>query len=290
MKEKTNSRLVGIMGKNKIIPALLVAALICAVCCVLFRSAVVFFLFLLCLICVVIARLFSGRLRAAEGEITILWGQKGSGKTMLEVKTAREFKAKGWHIAGNQEFCSICKEADYLYEKYHMPFFLPRPHTAYFIDEASLNGYDNRDFTVNFKTPGVLNFWKKCRHNQCCIFMTNQGWNEIDSKIRETLTETIYYIENKGFYSVAVRMDKTADFDQETGQPVEGYQFPSLFDRIRDPSCQVYFLHKKYGKFYSTLNPDPLPCIDDIDKYIPTYNKYGVPVAYTLAPSFDSSS
>lgn len=286
MKDKHEHNLKSIMGHSKLLPALLVAALVLAVCCVLFRSFIVFFLFLLAVVGALIVRLFSGRLRASEGDIVLFWGLPGSGKTMLAVKTALEFKKAGWHIAGNREFCSSSEIPDYLFEKYHMGFFNPRPHTAYFIDEASLNGYDNRDFAKNFSRAGVLDFWKKVRHNQTVVFMTNQGWNEIDAKIRESLTKTIYYLENRGFYSVAVRMDKAADFDEETGQPVEGYCFPSLIDRLRDPSCQLYFLHSKYGQYYKSLNPDPLPCIDDIDQYLPTYDKHGIPIYFTkISPS-----
>lgn len=280
MKKEKEHSLQNISGHSKLLPALLTAVVVCLVCTLIFRQFALFFVAILLGIACIVVRLFSGRLRASEGDIVLFWGMQGSGKTMLAVKTAMELKNAGWHIAGNNEFCSVFNGCDYLYEKYHMGWFRPRPHTAYFIDEASLNGYDNRDFSKNFNRSGVLDFWKKVRHNQVAIFMTNQGWSEIDCKIRENLTKTIYYIENRGWYSVATRMDKEADFDPDTGQPIEGYSFPSIIDRLKDPSCQLYYIHKNIGQHYKTLNPDPLPSIDDIDQYTCIYDKNSIPIRY----------
>lgn len=290
MKKKNEKQgLVSIASKDKLIPILLTAIVVLLVGALIFKKVAIIFLALILGIVCILLRLFSGRLRADAGEVCILWGYQGSGKTMLAVKTARELKKDGWLIAGNKEFASIF-DCDYNFEKHHMGHFRPLPHTAYFIDEASLNGYDNRDFAKNFNRPGVLDFWKKCRHNEIAIFLTNQGWNEIDCKIREALTKTIYYIENRGWYSVATRMDKVGDFDPDTGQPTDAFVFPSLMDRLRDPSCQVYYRHKKYGQFYKSVNPDPLPLISDIDKYTPIYDRNGNVVDYVLPPSPPSPS
>lgn len=286
--KKDSSGPVSISGKNKIIPALLTAIVVLLICCLIFKKVAILFVALALGIACIVIRLFSGRLRPSEGDIITLWGYQGSGKTMLAVKTAMEAKKAGWHIAGNTEFCSICDISDYHFEKYHMGWFRPLPHTLYVIDEASLGGYDNRDFGKNFNRPGVLDFWKKVRHNECSIILTNQGWNEIDAKIRDNLTKTIYFVENHGFYSVATRMDKEGSFDEETGQPTDSFVFPSLIDRIKDPSCQVYYLHSKYGQYYKTLNPDPLPLISDLDQYITVYDKSHTPTQFIKKPDSPS--
>lgn len=221
-------------------------------------------------------RLFFGKLKLREGQVILFWGLPGSGKTMFLNKTALDNR-KDWHVLGNREFADTSSLCEHVFDKEHFGRFQPEPNSIIVIDEASLAGWDNRDWTSNFDEFS-LEFWKKIRHYHSCAVLGNQGFGELDCKIRDSLTSTVYYVENKGWYSRAVRMDKDVVFD-ENGLPCEGYSQPSFFTRIFDPSSVLYVRHKKYGQYYSTYNPRQLPSICDVDNfvYIPSnkFNKVG---------------
>lgn len=217
-------------------------------------------------------RLFFGKLHLYDGQVVLFWGLPSSGKSMFLNKVAYDNRKQGWHIAGNDEFADASSLCEYRFEKKHFGRFAPLEKTSLMIDEASLEGWDNRDWTSNFDEFSLM-FWKKIRHFHCCAVLGNQGFGELDCKIRDSLTSTVYFVENKGWYSRAVRMDKDVVFD-ENGLPQEGYKQPSFFDRLFDPSSVLYVRHKKWGRFYKTYNPPDLPSIADVDSYtyVPSKN------------------
>lgn len=211
-------------------------------------------------------RLFFGRLHPTDGEIILFWGLPRSGKSMFLQKVIRDNPSRP--IGVNDEYYGVIKEHRdnvYLFQRQDWGRFRPLDNSIMIIDEASLNGYDNRDWAINFDDAS-LSAWKKIGHNPASIVLTNQGFDELDVKIRDALTSTVYWVVNKGWYSKAIRMDKTVHWD-EYGRPLDGYEQPSLFERLFDPSSVLYVVHKHYGKYYNTHNPQQLPYITEKDKY-----------------------
>lgn len=212
-------------------------------------------------------RLFFGKLKLKAGDVVLFWGLPGSGKTMFANKVALYNREKfGYCIVGNEEFYETSFLCDALLPRKAFGFFRAPEGSLIAIDEASLNGWDNRDWQKNF-TPESLSYWKKIRHYKNCAVLTNQGFAELDCKIRDSLCNCIYYVTNHGWYSKAVRMDKSVTFSDVTGLPQEGYCMPSIWQRLLDPSCVLYVRHKTGGKNFSTYNPDNLPPLSDIDKW-----------------------
>ena len=208
-------------------------------------------------ICII--RIFTGKIKLKIGKSIYVFGLPGSGKTMFCVKVAIDNKEK--RICVNDELDHIKIKHTLinkdLLSKYR---FGSKDKPALILwDEASLNGFDNRDYKTNFKGEtgqGILEHFKKIRHKYECLVIANQGWDEVDKKLRDDLIYCAYWLINKGRYSVAVRLDKTIKLNELTGQPQDSYLKPNLLKRIIDPSCYVYISHKKYGKYYNTINDD----------------------------------
>lgn len=212
-------------------------------------------------------RLFCGRLKVKSGDVILFWGIPGSGKTMAQNATAAYNKKKfNAVIVGNEEFAETSKIVDAVLPRNAFGFFKCPDNSIICTDEASLNGWDSRDWSKNF-CPESLAYWKKIRHYKNAAILTNQGFSELDSKIRDGLTSCIYYCENKGRYSKCIRMDKSVSFSEVTGLPQEGYSLPSIWQRLIDPSCVLYFWHSRSGKLFNSYNPDPLPPLEDLPKY-----------------------
>lgn len=232
------------------------------------------------LIVLTIKRLFHGKLKLSEGDVILFWGLQGSGKTLFLTKTIIDNPQLNYYA--NEEYFTSTSLPIACMPRAAWGFFAPETvDNCFVIDEASLDGWDSRDWSKNF-VPESLEAWKKIRHSYGCAIMSNQGFNELDCKIRDSLTTCIYYVENRGKYSRAIRMDKDVTFSEETGLPVEGYRQPSLFDRLKDPSCVIYCNHKKIGEFYRTHNPRKLLPLKDYALYEPVKNSKGQTIRYKL--------
>ena len=209
--------------------------------------------------CLIVKRLFFGRLRVTSGDSILFFGLPGSGKTMFAVKTA---------LDNNDRTCYTNPELSHydgcagVYARDDFAVKAPVPGSIILYDEASINGFDNRDFAQNFENNQVLEFLKKIRHYDTAIIWTNQGWDELDKKIRQGLTNRTYYCTNHGWYSKAVELRKTIDISDISGEPLESYYEPSLIDRLFDPSCVLYCVHRRVGKHYLTCNPRKRPYKD----------------------------
>ena len=202
-------------------------------------------------------RIFFSRLRVSDGDVILFFGLPGSGKSMFAAKVAHDNK-KDRTICVNREFEHF-SEADLVFDRQDLGEYLFPPPSLLIYDEASLNGFDNRDFDKNFVGNDSLEFLKKVRQYHSSIVFTNQGWDELDKKIRSGLTNKVYYVENRGFYSVAQLLIKDISINDMTGEIQEGYRFPTFFERLLRPSVQLYVIHKKTGKLYQSFHPRALP-------------------------------
>lgn len=217
-----------------------------------FRSDIATVLGLLAVLALLARRLYGGKLRLQASDLVLFWGLPGSGKTLFLTKTAKDNK-RDWYIGVNPEYTHlILKDFDYTKEDLGRYTF---PGAACFFDEASLNGFDNREYKTNFKQPGMLETFKKHRQMDMSIVMSNQGFEECDIKIRQSLANKTYFCENLGIICRASLMIRDVTISEIDGQPQEGYRFPTLMERLIDPSVQLYAFPWFYGRFYATKSP-----------------------------------
>lgn len=238
-------------------------------------------------------RLFCGKLKVKEGDVILFCGLPGSGKTSLQNYVAdynkRKYEAV---IVGNEEFSATSKVCDMVLPRIAFGWFKAPPKSIICTDEASLNGWDNRDWAKNF-SPKSLAYWKKIRHYHNAAILTNQGFDELDKKIRDGLVSHLYYVENHGRYLKAVRLDKTFITSEISGLPQESYVRPSIWQRLLDPSCVLYCKYSKSGDLFNSWNPDPLPDLADIGDYHYVEPKKGAPYwekNYTSPAGDDATS
>ena len=203
----------------------------------------------------IIRRLFFSKVHLKSGDVALFWGLPGSGKTMFLTKLWRDSRDKV-NIYSNYTLPNV----PYFDKSYigRCEFHTDDRIAGLLFDEGSLNGFDNRNFKSNFKDESKLEYFKKIRHHTTWIAFSNQGFEELDAKIR-TLTSKNYYVENHGLWSVAYRLIPDMFISQIDGQPHMGYRFPSFMDRLIDPSTQLYAIHFLYGRYYQTKQPRPLP-------------------------------
>ena len=208
------------------------------------------------LLALLVRRLYGGKLRLQPSDLVLFWGLPGSGKTLMLTKTAVDNK-KDWYIGVNPEYEHLAIK-DFVYTKPELGQYR-FDGAATFFDEASLNGFDNRDFKTNFKLPGMLETFKKHRQMDMPMVFSNQGFEECDIKIRQSLANKTYFCENMGLFCRASLMIREVTISEIDGQPQEGYRFPTLLERLVDPSVQLYAIPQWYGKYYSTKSPPDRP-------------------------------
>ena len=233
-----------------------------------------------------------GKLKIKDGDIVLFWGLPGSGKSMNLVKVAYDNSDR--HMIANEEFrhCKLCKT---WIKRSDMENYTFGKHSTILYDEGSLNGFDNRNWEKNF-SPEMLEFFKKIRHESSSIVFSNQGFQELDCKIRDSLVSKNYYVTNHGFYSKAVRLYKDITTNNMTGTVQEGYRTPNLIDRLLDRSAVLYVRHKFYGQFYSTIQPLGRPIFPFLNNNITNYvarkkaEKLDLSNILKFGKSFDFSS
>lgn len=211
----------------------------------------------LSVIAIIVIRIFSGNLKLKDGDVIFVFGLPGSGKTMFLTKVALDNKNRSLCVNEELEHLDLNKTVinKEMLAKYR--FGSEDKSALILYDELSLDGFDNRDFKSNFagkQGQEILRAFKKTRHRYTAIVLANQGYNEVDVKIRSGLCKCAYWIINRGKYSVAIRLDKAIKINELTGEPQDVYLKPNLLKRIIQPSCYIYISHKKYGKYYKTIN------------------------------------
>ena len=130
-------------------------------------------------------------------------------------------------------------------------------------DEGSLNGFDNRDFRNNFGFQ-QLDYFKLIGHYKNRIVFGNQGYDELDKKIR-TLTTCLYVVRRLGPFSMAVKIYKYVGIDKESKQIIDAYRYPNLFDIIFNLNRSVLFVFRpRYYRYFDSYDrPLQLRSCDD---------------------------
>lgn len=234
---------------------LIACCVITSVFALLVRSRWAFFVALVVGVITLLYHLMMGKLILKNGDVALFFGLPGSGKTMFLAKTA--YDNVGCHILTNDQFSTLDIASDVVErETFGMYDYNQDDDNLNVIlwDEASLNGFDNRDWKSFDKYS--MEFLKRIRKYNSAIVFSNQGWDELDKKIKEGLCNYVYYCQNKGSYSVAYRLFKEIAISDLTCEIMEGWRYPTFWERIADPSVVLYVRHKSMGKHYDTLERD----------------------------------
>lgn len=256
MKSLFQKRITSVTSLKGSLKGFLIAC--CVVTCIvaaLTRSKWAFVVALIVAGVTLLYHLIMGKLKLKNGDVALFFGLPGSGKTMFLAKTA--YDNADCHILTNDQFSTLDISSDVVErETFGMYDYKQEDDKLNVIlwDEASLNGFDNRDWKSFDKYS--MEFLKRIRKYNSAIVFSNQGWDELDKKIKEGLCNYVYYCQNKGSYSVAYRLFKEIAISDLTCEIMEGWRYPTFFERILDPSVVLYVRHRKMGRHYDTLERD----------------------------------
>ena len=205
----------------------------------------------------------------------LYFGSPGCGKTSFLVADAKKFNKKGYKV-----FSNICIPETYKFDKSYIGKYAFPEGSILLFDEGSLNGFDNRDYKSNFReNPDCLGYLKLLRHYSNKIIFYNQGYDELDKKIR-TLTIKNWIVKRIGPFSVATLVRKRSIVDKETHTIVDGFFMPNIFSLIFSRRCtRIIYRPNFYADFDSydkpLLNLEPVPLdywdytLDSSDVYRP---------------------
>lgn len=220
---------------------------------VFFRSA---YPVLLVVLLIVLKRILFGKLKLEEGQNVYIFGEQGSGKTLFLTKIIEDNRDK-FTIAVNSELSHVVHK-DVVIDKESLGLY-DLGSCAYFIDENSTDGFDNRSWSTNFNETN-LDFIKKIRHYHSVLLLASQSFGEVDKKIREGVISKTYVVSNHGFYSRADLLIKEDDSISEMdGEVKVSYRYPTLIERLFDNSTSIYILHRKYGNLCNSWAKKKLP-------------------------------
>lgn len=187
--------------------------------------------------------------------VNLYFGLPGSGKSTFLTRDIVKSAASGHKcFVANLDLVSIPNV--YKITKNDIGSYKFPPGSRIFFDEASLNGYDNRDFSKNFKGNNSLPYIKYIRHYRNQITFSNQGYEEFDKKLRN-LTNKLWYVRGNRFFTYAILISKTITIDKETKQIIDGYAKPSIFQMLFSTRVVRILSTRKYRKFYDSYCPAP---------------------------------
>lgn len=187
---------------------------------------------------------------------TLFFGPPRCGKTMFLTKLAYKYRSKKPVFCNFQILLRNC----YVFDKSYIGKYAFPERSICLFDEGSLNGFDNRNFKSNFNDQRMLEYFKLAGHYKNMFVFSNQGWNELDVKIR-TLTTSYYLVRRLPIFSIAFRVTASVGVDKDTHQIVDAYKMPNLLRILFDPSAVYLVLRSKYGKFYNSWQRPDLPDI-----------------------------
>ena len=185
--------------------------------------------------------------------ISLYFGDIGSGKSTFLTRQAVSLAKKGIPVFTN---FYIGFDGIYQLNKSYLGSFSFPPGSFLAYDEGSLNGFDSRDYATNFKGNNSLEYFKLIRHFENRIMFGNQGYHELDNKIRD-LTADLWQVKPYGPFSVAVRIYRTNDLKKEEEDIVECYRHANLFRLLFWPrEVQIIYRPRYYQYFDSFEHPD----------------------------------
>lgn len=210
--------------------------------------AILIFIFWILAICWVLLRIFY---IPKPSTFSLYFGSPGCGKTTFLTRLALKRKDK-FNV-----FCNFANNISNTYKfdkKSFSKFKFPEGSLILF-DEGSLNGFDNRDYKKNFDS-NTLEYMKLARHFKNQIVFSNQGWDELDKKIR-ILTNDLWFVRKIGSFSIARRVVAKTQVDELTHQIIDGYEFVSGLKFLLLPKyCQIIYRPRYYKYFDSFDRPE----------------------------------
>lgn len=153
---------------------------------------------------------------------------------------------------------------------------------CYIIEYAKLGLYDFSDSLIlldeitldadsrNFKQFDQVKkqFFLLHRHYGIDVIYFTQQWDGVDKKIRD-ITHDLYYVKKLRLpfisnLSVATRIFRVLDINEDTKEIVNGYRFPNWFDRLIGRTKE-YCWRPKYYKYFDSFDTIPLETIDYVE-------------------------
>lgn len=153
---------------------------------------------------------------------------------------------------------------------------------CYIIDYKNLGVYDFSDSLIlldeitldadsrNFKQFDQVKkqFFLLHRHYGIDVIYFTQQWDGVDKKIRD-ITHDLYYVKKLRLplisnLSVATRIFRVLDINEDTKEIVNGYRFPNWFDRLIGRTKE-YCWRPKYYKYFDSFDTIPLETIDYVE-------------------------
>lgn len=201
--------------------------------------------------------------------ITCYFGLPGAGKSTLLAKiAAKENKkiAKGKscydRVLSNYYIDGCYKVTMNDLEEYDLS------RSLILLDEITLDA-DNRDYK-NFSYK-LKEFFIKHRHEYIDVIYCTQQYDAVDKKIRN-LTHELYYMKKCGNFTIAKCIYRHITIP-ETGEIVNGYIFPTIFQIITAPIRNIKIIYRpRYYKYFDSYeakqkpkkefipwNPEPRP-------------------------------
>lgn len=206
--------------------------------------------------------LFCKKIRLSDDDVLLLFGLCGSGKTLHLTKLVGEQKHKGRKVVSNAIY-SHCDYVDGVVEKADLGVYDIGAGTMLAWDEGSADGFNNRDFKTNFKDKQMLSWFVRHRQYGNPIAFTCQGWERLDSLIREDLQNKLYYCYKSRLFRGCFAVKLIRQVGIRDGAVYVGYRSPSALERLLLRDAVVFASFRRYGKHYKSVAPTPLPALDE---------------------------
>ncbi len=182
----------------------------------------------------------------------LYFGRPGSGKSTFLAKIAYLSAKKN-----NDVYSNVAIDGCYMIDRRDIGHY-DYGNALVLYDEASLDGFDNRDYKTNFRDEDKLEYLKKGRHYGTKFIWSNQGFDELDKKIR-TLTTQLWLVTPLGPFSVARRVRKDVGSSKDGDDIVDRYKFPSVFSIIFNRHCIQLCYRKRYYHMFDSYDKRDLP-------------------------------
>lgn len=187
----------------------------------------------------------------------LYFGPPRCGKTTFLTRLAVK-KLGSCDVFSNYE---ITHPGIYSYEKKDLGRYAFPDYSLLLFDEGSLNGFDNRDYKTNFNDPALLEYFKLIGHHRNTMVFSNQGFDELDKKIR-TLTTEFWLVKKFWRFSYAIRLVKFTDVDKISSQVIDGYVMPSGRQLLFSPKYFQIIYRPPWCALFNSYSRPELPPIE----------------------------